>query len=327
MHSSARDRYTIVALTEHLKGSQVRNGIGLVTALASVVLLPGRQAAASAFAGVRMFPVTLTIDDPGVSDEASLPTFSFQPNDGSNGRTNDYGFDFEWDKRITENFGVGLGWGGAVQQVVGGKTAGGFRNVSIAAKYTTYVSPEHEFLLAIGLVREFGNTGRASIAADRFGSTEPMVYFGKGLGDWPIGLFRPLAVSGAFGYQVADVRLNSAGSNLGNTNAVNAGVSLQYNMGYLQSQVRDYGLPDFVNRLIPIVEFTWNVPVNSPVSAPTRFTIAPGILYATDSWQFGIEALIPGNAGTGSHIGVIAQIHLFFDDLFPNSLGKPVADW
>ena len=30
-----------------------------------------------------------------------------------------------------------------------------------------------------------------------------------------------------------------------------------------------------------------------------------------------VEALIPGNKQTGSHVGVIAQFHLYFDDLFP----------
>ena len=40
-----------------------------------------------------------------------------------------------------------------------------------------------------------------------------------------------------------------------------------------------------------------------------------------------VEALIPGNKQTGSHVGVIAQFHLYFDDLFPNSLGKPIVNW
>jgi hypothetical protein len=322
-----RDRYIPVAFIENREDLQVRNRIRLPMVLASVALVPAQEAAASAFAGVRMFPVTLSIDDPGVSDEASVPTFSFLPTDGENGRTNEYGFDFEWDKRITEDFGVGVNWGWNIQQAVRGKTAGGFTNLELAAKYKTYVNEEHEFLLTLGVVREIGGTGNISKGADRFGSTEPKLYFGKGLGDLPIGLFRPLAVTGVFGYQIADVKINSADNNLGNADMVNAGISVQYNMGYLQSQVRDLGFPEFVNRLIPIVELSWNVPIRSPVSDPTRFTVAPGILYVTDSWQVGVEALIPGNTATGSHIGFIAQIHLFFDDIFPNSIGKPIAEW
>ena len=32
------------------------------------------------------------------------------------------------------------------------------------------------------------------------------------------------------------------------------GGTLQYSMPYLKSSVRDFGLPEFINRLIPIVE-------------------------------------------------------------------------
>ena len=157
-------------------------------------------------------------------------------------------------------------------------------------------------------------------------STQPTAYTGKGFGDLPIGLLRPLAITGELGYQIQDVKINSTGDNLGGTNAVNAGLSIQYSMPYLKAQVRDFGFPEFVNRLFPIVELTWSAPVNSPISAPTQFTIAPGVIYVARFRQFGIEALIPGNTATGTHVGVIAQFHIFFDDLFPNSLGKPLVD-
>ena len=45
-------------------------------ALAGACLLGANAAHAHAVAGARVFPVTLTIDDPGVADEASLPTFT-----------------------------------------------------------------------------------------------------------------------------------------------------------------------------------------------------------------------------------------------------------
>jgi hypothetical protein len=38
-----------------------------------------------------------------------------------------------------------------------------------------------------------------------------------------------------------------------------------------------------------------------------------------------LEMLVPGNRQTGSHLGVVAEFHLYFDDLFPNSLGKPLV--
>ena len=49
----------------------------LLAAACSAAIAP--EAHAHAVAGVRVFPVTLTIDDPGVAaDEASIPTFSVQ---------------------------------------------------------------------------------------------------------------------------------------------------------------------------------------------------------------------------------------------------------
>ena len=75
-------------------------------------LLPLQPLLAHGFAGPHMFISTLLIDDPNVADEARLPTFSFlpQPNDG--GATPGlYSLDFEFDKRITENFGFSVGDG------------------------------------------------------------------------------------------------------------------------------------------------------------------------------------------------------------------------
>jgi hypothetical protein len=267
------------------------------------------------------------MDDPGVSDEASVPTFTWQ-NSGGSPAVNQYGFNFEYDKTITQNFGLGLNWGWNLNQVAGGKTAGGFQNLNLTAKYQTYVNAPHEFIVSLGVVREFGGTGNTNQGADRFGSTSPTIYMGKGLGDLPIGPLRPLAVTGELSYNFQDVKQNSTQDNQGGQNSINPALSIQYSMPYLQSQVKDHGLPDFFNHLIPLVELTWNVPTGGVMAPqPTTFTIAPGVIYMADTWQFGVEALIPGNTATGPHVGVIAMFHVFFDDLFPNSIGKPLVDW
>ncbi len=306
----------------------VRNRIGLALVFGSAVLLANHGASAHAVAGVRIFPVTLTMDDPGVADEASIPTFSWERDDSSGVPVNGYSFNFEYDKRITENFGIGINWGWNINQVTGGKTAGGFQNLFVTGKYQAYVNPEHEFIMSLGVVREFGGTGNINQGADRFGSTQPTIYVGKGLGDLPIGALRPLALTGELAYNIQDVRINSTGDNQGGQNSVNAAMSVQYSMPYLQSQVKDMGLPDFFNHLIPLVELTWNVPTGHyEMPQPTTFTVAPGVIYMGDSWQIGVEALIPGNTAAGTHVGVIAMFHVFLDDIFPNSLGKPLVDW
>jgi hypothetical protein len=119
----------------------------------------------------------------------------------------------------------------------------------------------------------------------------------------------------------------STTDNRGNDNGWAGGLSIQYNIPYLQSQVRDLGLPSFLAGLIPLLEITWTSPASTPSTRRTAWTFAPGVIFASDTYQIGIEALIPGNKAAGTTVGAIAQFHLFFDDLFPTTLGKPLFNW
>ena len=289
-----------------------------------------------------MFISTLLIDDPNVADEASLPTFSFLPQPNEGGITPKlYALDFEFDKRITENFGFSISDGYQWLRTPGAGTASGWENVELGLKYKIYVNPEHEFMLSLGVVREFGRTGAtgdtaAALDVDQTGATTPTVFWGKGFGDLPIGLLRPLAITGTLGYSITDQKLKVTGFdpdtgnplfNNGTSNLWTGGLSLQYSMRYLQSQVKDYGFPEFVNRLTPVVEVAWSSPASKPNTTNTQYLIGVGINYTAQAYALGVEMLIPGNKQTGSHLGIIAQFHLYFDDLLPNSLGKPIVNW
>ena len=71
-----------------------------------------QHAHAHGFAGDHMFVSTLIIDDPNVADEASIPTFIYLPQPTEGGPAPGlYATNFEFDKRITENFGFGLSSG------------------------------------------------------------------------------------------------------------------------------------------------------------------------------------------------------------------------
>jgi hypothetical protein len=50
----------------------------------------------------------------------------------------------------------------------------------------------------------------------------------------------------------------------------------------------------------------------------------PGLLYISDKYQLGVEAVIPINRASGNDVGVIANLHLFLEDIFPETLGKPL---
>jgi hypothetical protein len=101
---------------------------------------------------------------------------------------------------------------------------------------------------------------------------------------------------------------------------------LQYSMPYLKSNVIDQGLPEFFNHLIPIVEFQLQTPVANyrGTGIGTTGTVSPGVVWVGRYFQVGLEAIIPVNRASGTGVGVIAQMHFYLDDLFPNGIGKPI---
>jgi hypothetical protein len=272
--------------------------------------------------GDRVFPVTLTFDDPGVGDEFTLPQITYQPSDGSDLTQ----YQWEYDKTITPNTALIYNHGYDVLNQAGMKTRGGFENVVLTGKWEAYVNPDHEFVASLGVAYELpGGHATQNVGGDAHGSTTPLLYFGKGLGDMPIGYLRPLAVTGEFGYSIADRKLNSAGDNNGNPNSVTGSLSLQYSIPYLQSQIKHFDLPPIISRLIPLVEADWYSPASGPASGnPSTLTFGVGAIYLADTYQVGLEALIPGNKAAGPNVGVTLQFHVFLDDLMPNTLGKPL---
>jgi hypothetical protein len=296
------------------------------------------HALAHGFAGDHMFISTLLIDDPNVADEASLPTFSFLPSDANGGGTSDnYNLGFEFDKRITENFGFALNDGYTWLTQPGAKTANGWQNLVVTLKYKPYVSDTHEFLMSVGVQRLIARSGAngsngAALGTADSSSTIPTIYFGKGFGDIPVGWLRPFALTGEVGYQIADKKLkvdpvDFTPVNNGLSNGWSGGLSLQYSIRYLSAQVKDYGLPDFVNKLTPVVELSWSSAASRPSQQVTQYLWGIGVNYTATSYAVGVEALVPGNRNSGSGLGMIAQFHLYFDDLLPHSLGKPIVDW
>ena len=319
--------------------------------LAAILLVPGLfsspPARAHVIAGARVFPVTLTFDDPGVSDEASIPAFSYARNgsDGGTGPSHEYDFGFEYDKTITPDTALIFNDGYDVIQTDGAKTEAGFENLFITGKWQAYTNATHEFVVSVGITREIEGSGTTHIGSDRTGSTTPNGYFGKGFGDLPAGVLRPFAVTGELSYTIADRALKNttssvvdtrlpasetAGiasqftSNNGTNNAWAGAVSLQYSVPYLQSQVHDYGLTGVLGDLIPIVEVDWTSPASSPSSQGTTWTVAPGAIYLAQWGEVGVEALIPLDKAAGTTVGAVALVHIFLDDLLPNSIGKPI---
>jgi hypothetical protein len=295
-------------------------------------------ASAHGVAGKRVFPTTLTIDDPAVADEASLPTIQYQRHGASDDDVALHQTDIsgEFSKRITEHLGISVAPSYTIIDRQGGKNSYGFGNIETTLKYQFLQNAPHELLMSAGVTREWGGTGTAAIGAETTGSTTPTIYFGKGFGDLPDSLnwFKPLAVTGIFGYQFADVptRTSTVVDDDGNASLrfdhspdkFVYGVSVQYSIPYLQANIKDLGLPDFLGRLTPLVEFAYTSPATTSNGVLTQGTIAPGFIYSGDSFQVGVEALIPATRRSNASTGFIFQVHFFLDDLFPTTLGKPL---
>ncbi|AXF00592.1 hypothetical protein [Paraburkholderia hospita] len=263
---------------------------------------------AHAIAGDRVFPATMAVDDPGVSDELNLE-YGHQRVRGDDGDQSVNSFSFEYDKLITPRLAVSIG-GAYVGQ--NNPTANGFDNFSVGLKYLLYVNEAHEFMTSIGVDADLGGTGSHAIG-ESFSTISPTIFAGKGFGDLPDSLayLRPIAITGEAGPAFT--------TGAGQPNAFNYGVTVQYSLPYLQQHVRDVGLPQPLANLIPIVE----IPL-SRSQGQTTGTINPGVIWINRYGQFGIEAQIPVNRASGSHVGVLVQAHLFFDDIAPTTIGKPL---
>ena len=59
-------------------------------------------------------------------------------------------------------------------------------------------------------------------------------------------------------------------------------------------------------------------------SSGTTGTINPGIIWAGQNIQLAIEAVIPVSNASGNRVGWLAQLHFFLDDLFPQTVGRPI---
>ena len=282
------------------------------------------SAAGHGFAGARFFPATLSTEDPFVADELSLPTIStIETPEGC-----ETSLSIEIAKRITPNLGIELGEEFMELNPKHEHQAGGFGNLELGAKYQFFTNDEHEAILSVGTEVEIGGTGQQRVHADSFSTWTPGFFFGKGMGDLPenLSLLRPVALTGLLG--VAFPSISSThdidGEIERHPNVLQYGFALEYSLIYLQKQVKDVGLSAPFDRLIPLVEFSFETPLNRGQRGETTGTINPGVIWSSKYVQLGVEAIVPINQRTGDSVGVIGQMHFYLDDLFPRSFGRPL---
>ena len=293
---------------------------------------------AHGFAGQRFFPTTLAVDDPFVSDELSfLLSHTKEPRQGEEPPTGSTEFSVDYTKRITPRLGLSLSGSYLHLNPEEGSTENGFGNLDVGAKYQLITLASAEALFSFGLTAEVGGTGARSVGADSVSTLSPSIFFGKGFGDLPetVPFLRPFALTGAFAAniptrkQTVTTQVDPLSGELSQATELHPmtfswGLTLQYNLQYLQSFVKDVGLGVPFNRMIPLIEFPMATCLNRGCGGQTTGTMNPGIIWFGKYIELGAEATIPINSRSGKHVGALFLVHFFIDDLFPHSLGRPL---
>jgi hypothetical protein len=294
----------------------------------AVLMLAASPVSAHTIVGNRVFPATLSIDDPGVNDELALPSFSYLQSSNFDGSAGTYNYSLGWDyaKTITPDLALSIGSGDEYQWTNNPK-AEGWGNIETQAKLAFYQDPDHEFIMSAAVQATIGGTGSPGFS-DPFTTITPKFYIGKGFGDAPVDWLKPFAVTGEVDYNIPTVTINGDGSY--NPTVITYGGSLQYSLPYENAFVHQ--VPDFFNRLIPAFEGIFNTPVANEGPVPsgdfspyeTTGVVGPSLYYIGQYFEVGVMAQIPINRASGSHVGALAVLDIFLDDIAPTSLGKPL---
>jgi hypothetical protein len=297
----------------------------------SAVALGGEAACAHGIVGNRFFPATLAIDDPAAADELALPTVAvFQNADGSH-ETDVSG---EYSKRIFEDLSVSVGPSWSRITGAGEPAVQGWNNLDTTLKWQFLTDPKRELIVSAGVEAEWGGSGSASLGGDKITTVQPTLFFGRGFGDARADWFKPFAITGVLGYSIptrGHLSVTRADPKTGlpvtdieqGQHTVQWGFALEYSLPYLTSHVRDHGWPMWVNRLTPLVEASFQ----SPVGGQGGFTTGnfyPGVIWSGRKVQLGLEAIVPANRQSGRGVGAQAQFHIYLDDMFPHTIGRPL---
>lgn len=281
----------------------------LLAALALLLCCPG-AASAHAVAGQRLFPATLTFDDPGIGAELPI-TFSHIHADGADQSD----FDISVTKPITPNFSLIAGTD--YLYAPGDNTPGtyGWGNFLVGAAWQVYRIASTESIGSFSITDSIGSTGSRAVRDD-FSTYSPEFDFGQGLGALHTSWLRPFAVSGAISVDLPTDPTEAR--------VLNWGLSLQYSIPYLQNFVKYAGIGAPFNNMIPIIELPMQTCLDRGCSGQTTGYVAPGVIWIGHYLQVGAELQIPVNHRTGNSVGVLFGVDFYLDDIAPHSFGAPL---
>ena len=315
------------------------------TAVTGFLLLLATGSEVSAgYVGDRFFPSTLATTVPTPADFYNPPYFVKLPDTAA---THETDIPTTYSRLVTKDWSVFFTETFRILDVANKGRLSGFDNLVIGTQYQLYSNPEHQFVFTVGGTAAIGGTGSPGIAAS-FSTLTPTVYIGKGFGDLPDSLawLRPLTVSGTVA-----VAVPTASTSLGTIDSLRAdagaftslmtvpsgattlsetinpkilqlGFALEYSLVTNQYTGPNRTGTRYPEGWVPLIEFTTATPLNGPLAGRTTGTINPGVIWVNRYLQVGVEAIIPMNAQSGRDLGVRAQAHLYFSEIFPDL--KPI---
>jgi hypothetical protein len=279
--------------------------------------------------GRRVFSDQLDVSEPFVEDELSLPSILHlrRPGGARRARERSTNVEGEIKKRLTSRLEVSAAGGITLLDRDGASSVVGLQNLVLGLKYQLVRSEATETVMSVGLDWEIGGTGRAAVGAERFDTVAPSLLVGKGLGDLPepAALARPLAVAALLqGLVPTSARGRTRGVAESHPDGVRWGLVVEYSLPYLRAHVRDVDIPAPLDRMVPIVEIEHQTLVDRGSRGKRTGTANPGVVWIGNVVQVGVEAAIPLNERTGSHVGVRAFLRFDLEDILGERLGRPV---
>jgi hypothetical protein len=280
-----------------------------------VLLISCKSAWAEEYLDNHFFLSTIFINDPLVSDKlivTNTRTESPAENGGDIWTTNPQ---ILYGKTITKNLQISLTESYLHIQNPGQNTENGFDDLNVGARYNVFHHPQSIFSIALNAA--IGGSGSHIVNAASTTTISPEILFAQGFANIsdhlkylkPFSLF--IAIAPAI--VTSDYTVTS----------VNVGAAIEYNLPFLQQYIEHFNSP-LVEHLVPIIEFPFNICTQGICDGKTTGTINPGLIAFNEYGQFGFEAMIPSNSDTGNKVGGVIQVHLYLDNLLPNSIGKPI---
>lgn len=288
--------------------------VSLAFGIAVVIALPA-AGWAHGIVGKRFFPTTIVVEDSFVSDEASIVVDHIRGHEALETE-----IEMEITKRLTPNLAIGVG-GTRVNSrprgEEGEKNQAGWVNPEFMLRYQFIRDPRRELAATAAINVSPGGVGDRRVGRLSGTTVSPALQIGKGFGDLPdwADWIKPVAVTTSLGF---DLRTNRNDREEDAQHAFAWGVSVMYSVPYLQSFVKDVGIPWPLNRLFPVVEFNGETLISGHEKGSHTAFANPGLVWAGRYFELAVSAQIPLNDTSGDRVGVLGMVHFFLDDIAPD---------